>query len=300
MPQNQPEALSKLRKIILHEDEKRVAELENELSELKDRINDTDELLEKLDPVIADTLARKIHESKDDMAEALAPVMGAAIKHQIADAKEDMVDALYPVIGSTIRKSITEAMKHLVQTVNEKVDRALSFQLLFRKIKSRVTGVSEGAQFLTESFPFQIHEVFLIHKESGLLLHHFAHTAKSKSADQSIISGMLTAIREFANTAFDQNGKHQLHQIEYDNLQISLEDGRHAYLAAVTEGVVPDNFPQALQQCEQKIHNLHYKELRSFDGNTEAFAECDKIFRKYLIDVFPEPDRGRAAPEPPG
>lgn len=288
MTGNQPEALKRLRKIILQDGEVRLSELEQALKNLRARIEDTDELLEKLDPVIADMLARKILESKDDMAEALAPVMGAAIKTQIADAKDDMVDALYPIIGSTIRKSIAEAMKNLVKTVNEKVDRALSFQLLFRKIKSRMTGVSEGELLLKEAMPFEIHQIFLIHKETGLLLSQVSGQRSSPSANQDIISGMLTAIRDFANTAFSGNGRHELSKLQYDDLDIHIEVGRHAYLAVVTSGVPPDGFAQGLRVTEQKIHNLFYKQLRTFDGNTSAFDDCPRTLRKNLLSLSPD------------
>ena len=63
-------------------------------------------------------------------------------------------------------------MKKLVKTINEKVDRALSFQLFFSKIKSKITGVSEGELALKDALPFQMHEIFLIHKKTGILLSH--------------------------------------------------------------------------------------------------------------------------------
>ena len=54
---NQDEALKKLRTIILQDDQERVAELKKELLELRKRVNDADEWLEKLDPVLADALS---------------------------------------------------------------------------------------------------------------------------------------------------------------------------------------------------------------------------------------------------
>lgn len=280
---NQSEQLQKLRDLLLRKDVARLTELEKELGELHRRIDDTDEWLEKLDPVIADALARKITDSKEEMAEALAPVMGAAIKTQIQDAKDDMVDALYPVIGSTIRKSMAEAIKNLTRAVNEKIDRALSFELLFKRLKSRVTGVPEADLVLKDALPFQIHEIFLIHKASGLLISHVSNRGVSRDSDTDVISGMLTAIRDFANSAFAQNGNRGLAEIKYEDLQIHLEDGRYAYLAVVTSGFVPDNFADEVRRCEHQIHNRFHKKLRQFDGEVLRGAEpvLQKLLREY-------------------
>lgn len=54
------------------------------------------------------------------------------------------------------------------------------------------------------ALPFKVEEVFVIHRESGLLLHHETRDPASMS-DSDLISGMLTAIRDFAQDAFGQD-----------------------------------------------------------------------------------------------
>ncbi len=280
MKNDKADPLQELRKIILEEDEGRIVELEKELKTLRASINDTDVWLEKIDPVLLAALSQKVSESKEEVADALAPVMGVAIKTHIQDAKEDMIDALYPVIGSTIRKSIAEAMKKLVKTINEKVDRALSFQLFFGKIKSKITGVSEGELVLKDALPFQMHEIFLIHKKQG---------GASASPDEEIVSGMLTAIRDFAKTAFEKNGSGELSEVKYEDLQIYLEDGRSAYLAAVVSDFPPDNFSERLRKYENQIHNRFHKQLRDFEGDGAPLAGTSGILKKLLGEFNLQP-----------
>ncbi len=293
MAETKSENLHRLRRLMLAADEARVAELERALVRLSDRISDTDDWLEMLDPVIADALANKISESKEEMAEALAPVMGPALKHQIEEAKDDIADALYPVIGRTIRRSIAESMKQLVKTVNDKVDKALSFQSLFRKMKSKVAGVSAGELALAESLPLTVHEVFLIHKQSGILLNHVSSQANGESSDQEIIGGMLTAIRDFAKTAF-QSGQ-ELSNIRYEDLQIYLEDGRHAYLAVVCTGVANDEFLARLKLTERRVHSQFYRSLRNFDGDVAAFQASRIGMAKLLHDFGTDNEPGSGA-----
>lgn len=280
--QTRPEQLQRLRELILAADQTRVAELEHELRELRARIDDTDNWLEQLDPVIAAAIANKISDSKEEMAMALAPVMGPALKRQIDEAKDDIADALYPVIGRTIRKSIAESMKQLVKTVNEKLDRALSFQSILRRVKSKVSGIPEGELALKDALPFEVLEVFLIHKQNGVLLSHVSNQQNGSQTDQEIISGMLTAIRDFAKTAFEPGQTRELSQIEYDDLQIYIEDGRYSYLAVVCTGVAPEQFSALLKLTERKIHNQFYKVLRNYDGNPDPLKRCEPTLARLL------------------
>lgn len=289
MNASQSQAYEQLRKLLLEEDEKRLAELEAELEALRNQFNDKEALIESLDPVIADTIARRISESRDEMAEALAPVMGAAIKQQVATAKDDIADALYPVIGQTIRKSIAEAMKRLAQTVNERIERALSFQLLFKRLKARLTGVPVAQLILKEALPFTVHEVFLIHKKTGILLSHASSGGPLRAdADRDLLSGMLTAIQDFATGVFQDERPGELHEIEYDDRKIVLEIGKYAYLACVVSGAEPERFRERLHFYGDKLHTRFARLLREFDGKVEAFQPATWILQRLIKDFAPQ------------
>jgi outer membrane protein OmpA-like peptidoglycan-associated protein len=281
-----------LKNLLLKPEQKELDRLAEELKALNLRLESKDQLIEKLKPILFPLFKDKVSESPEEMAaalapaigrsirngveisrneiaEALSPIMGDAIKKQVSEAREEMIDALYPVIGQTIRRSIAEAMKKLAQTVNEKVDKALSFQILMQKIRAKLTGVPKDQLILKEALPFKIHEIFFIHRESGLLIAHVSDQNETTSADQEIISGMLTAIRDFASTVFSDETGRELNEIQYDDLQIYLEAGRYAYLAVVTSGVPPKNFLNQLRHLEQEIHQHHQSNLRKFDGNVQ-------------------------------
>ncbi len=279
---NTLDSFEKLKKILLTEDQQKITEIEKKLDNLRGQLKDKEYFIETLDPIFATMLENKIIESKDEMAEALAPVMGEAIKKQVEESKEDIIDALYPVIGSTIRKSIAEAMKNLVKTVNEKLDKTFSFVMLHRKIKSKVSGVSEAEILLKESMPFQIHEVFYIHKETGILLSHVTSKIDQQTVDQDLISGMLTAIHNFAGKIFGETENQDIHKIQYDNYQIQIEMGRYAYLAVVISGVKTAVFEDKLNQLEQKLHQIFYKLLREFDGDVAEYKRANVNISKFL------------------
>lgn len=282
MQSDQGKNLQKLKSLLLNEEKLQLATLEDEVGLLKQTIEDKEALIESLDPVVADLLSRKINSSKDEMAAALAPVMGDAIKQQIGEAKEDVVDALYPIIGQTIRKSVAEAMKRLVDSVNEKLDRAIRQRFFSRKIKSKIAGVTEGELLLRENLPFRIEEIFLIHKESGLLLSHVSAPNASANVNQELISGMLTAIRNFSSDIFKADAPEEVHEIQYEDHKIKVTIGRYYYLALVITGVEPENLTNEILHLDRQIHNKFYKPLREFDGDISTLAGIEQPISKFI------------------
>jgi len=282
MKVHKEKSLETLRKIILEKDEKKLEVLDKELRILKAQMADKESLIASLDPVIADLLERKIINSRDEMAEALAPIMGEAIKRQVSEAKDDVVDALYPVIGKTIRKSVAEAMKKLVETVNQKIDQTLRGRLFAKRVQSKITGVSKGELVLKDALPFRIEEIFLIHKSSGLLLSYISAIKAEASVDQELVSGMLTAIKDFVGEAFKTETEQELNEILYGDSKILLEMGRYSYLAVVISGVEPADFQDNLHKLSRRIHNRFFKLLRQFDGDMTKSGEIAKPMRKFL------------------
>lgn len=287
-------SLEALREIILRKDKEKLQAFESELEKIRNQITDKEALIASLDPVIADLLERKIQGSKDDMAKALAPVMSAAIKQQIAETKDDVIDALYPIIGKTIRKSIAEAMKNLVASVNQKIELALRNRLSPRRLQARLTGVSEGELMLKDAMPFRVEEIFLIHKETGLMLAHAALKRSQTTVDEQLIGGMLTAIRDFASEAFKTKSGQDLDEILYGDVKIVLEIGRYSYLAAVISGIEPTHFRESLHQLERKIHSRFYRSLRKFDGDITHMGRITRPLRQFLLTN----DRTPGAPRP--
>lgn len=272
-----------LKQILLTDDREKVSQLEAELANLKLSIEDKEKLITTLEPVIADLLTKKIRDSKDEMADALAPVMGSAIKRQIQDAKETIIDALYPVIGKTIRKAVSEAMKNLAKTVNEKIDNAFSFRIFRKKVRARISGLSTAELLLNESLPFTIRDIFYIHKDTGILLAHTSSGVQSTQQQKELLSGMLTAITNFSKSAFKSETERDLNVIEYDDLHIYLENGRHAYLAVVTSGIADDGFYKAIHILENQCHKKYAAKFHNFNGDVSVFSDADDTFAKTIL-----------------
>jgi outer membrane protein OmpA-like peptidoglycan-associated protein len=272
--------VQQLRALLLQEDLNKLDALEKELEHLRDNIHDKEKLIETISPVLTAILENKISDARDDIADALAPVMGDAIKKQVEDSKEDVVDALYPVIGALIRKSISQSLKGLIDQVNEKVDRTLSLDFILKRAKSRVSGLSTGEMLINDSIQPVISNILFIHKKTGLLITSVS-AENNITVDEDILSGMLSAIREFATTALKTGGSEALNEITYEDNRIVIQDGRYAYLAYVIKGVPNETFYTNIQKLETQLHNRYFKYLRDYEGELGKEAELQNLLLKF-------------------
>lgn len=242
------------------------------LRELRNVILKPGALIDKISPVIADVLEEQIKHSGDEIAQAISPIIGEAIRRQVYNAREDIIDALYPVIGQTINRAVTEAFRDLARNVDQRVRQRVSPQSALKRFKARLQGVSGAEYALREALPFAVSEVFLIQRDSGLLIHHITRDPETPP-DRDLVSGMLTAIRDFARDALGDQESGELDAIDYQAQKIILEAGGTAYLAIVINGIEPPGFRQQMREALTALQEEHYAALKTYDGSDEAIAE---------------------------
>ena len=285
MHSDEEKSFERLKQIFLTDSEERHNNFQQELSELKFNLTDKTAKIENYYPIITDLLERKISESEEEVAKVLSPIMGKALKKEINESKEVIIDALYPIMGQTIKKYVAEAIKDIYTSINIKIDNALRRGIFSKQVKSKISGVSAADIILQESFPFSLDEIFLIHEKTGILISHVSSTS-NLSSDADLISGMLTAIKDFVADSFkNERGDQNLNEIQYGDSRIILERGRHTYLALVVKGSEPADFDAEVSQVTKEIHEEYSKYLREFNGHFENLAGIDKPL-KDLIEGY--------------
>jgi outer membrane protein OmpA-like peptidoglycan-associated protein len=222
-----------------------------------------------LAPVLPEAVAQRVLNSPGEYAKALGPEMGTAIKEQITVEREAMVDALYPVIGSTISKYMAE----VVQSINQKVENTLSIEGISRKIRAKLQGVSEAELIFKESMPFAVQAIFLIHKDSGLIISE-VQPPETQRLESEMVAGMLTAIRSFVNDCIAQSGDiSEIDQIEYGSSQINIEGAGYGYLALVTKGEPPYSFIEKTRRSLGIIVQQYGEVIQHYDGDPSNVPE---------------------------
>ena len=230
-----------------------------------------------LAPEIALSIQEQVRLDKESISKSIGPEMGKAIKAQIELERDAMVDALYPVIGSTIAKYMGE----VINTINEKVENALSIEGVKRKIRAKIQGVSEAELILQEAIPYEVQAIFLIHKASGLIIRELqpdlAHQLES-----DLLAGMLTAIRSFANDLIAESS--ELDEIDYGEYKIILEVAGYCYLAVIVKGEPSKQFRQKIRTALSNVVLKHGNPIEVYDGDSSNIPESIELFLEQLLE----------------
>jgi outer membrane protein OmpA-like peptidoglycan-associated protein len=231
---------------------------------------DTTGMSEALAPTSTAAIALHYASSPREAAQDIAPLVSGAIKEQIRGERDAMIDALYPIIGSTIAKYLSQTLTDLVQAIDRKIQSNLTFKGLSRKVRARVSGVSEAELLLSESMAVRIEAAFLIHKASGLVIAQ-SQSPDSPPLDPDLLSGMLTAIRSLFNDSMESAQQaRELDQIEYGEWKIVLESAGFCYLAAVVHGIPDEELRESMRKTLASIVQQPENAVEQYTGDASS------------------------------
>jgi outer membrane protein OmpA-like peptidoglycan-associated protein len=245
-------------------------------------------------PAIPMAISQQIITSPDEVSDAFAPTMGRAIKKQIQLEENVIIDALYPIIGSTISKYLAET----IRVINQQVEDTLSVKGIKRKISAKLQGVSEAELILKEALPFNIQAIFLIHKESGLIISDIQPQDEQR-LESEMIAGMLTAIRSFANDCIQKYGNiSELDAIDYGTSKITLEVAGYCYLAIVIQGEATKGFTEKIRDTLGKIVKDYGDSIEKFDGDLDSIPSQIHTMLSVLKDEITTTKDSKNKPSP--
>lgn len=266
--------------------EQQAGELQERLEQLRtDFKAESEALIPRLTDQMSGMISATIHDSRDEMAEALGPVMGEAIRVQIRDSRDEMVDALYPIILTTVQRALAAFSRELQRNIDARLRSTFGIRGLFRSTQARLSGVSQANLALRDALPFEVRQIFLIQHESGLLLAH-QNVSESAAADSDLISGMLTAIRDFARDSFgDETADGNLEEIQYGESQITLQNGQYVYLAVVSKGIEPEWFRAQLRTFVSEMHIHYAPALRDYSGDPATLPDFEPKLKRLFTMI---------------
>lgn len=248
--------------------------------------------------VIADVLPEAVNLASGQnrkLASALLPAVEDAVQTSVRRNPRILVDSLYPVIGAAIRKSVSSALAAMVQTLNDTLERSLSVEGLKWRLEAYRTGRPLGEVVLSRTLVYRVEQVLLIHENTGLLLQHVLY-AGVKARDAEVMSGMLSAIRDFVDDSLRLNKQDSLESMTAGDVSVWVEPGPRAVLAAAIRGRAPHEVRVLLQQTLEKIHADYDYELQHFSGDTAAFEAVRVDLENCLRREKVRHDRKTGAP----
>ena len=229
-----------LKRLILQEEQAR-------LDRLEVRLGDDAALKDSLLPIIADVLRDAGVKDYRRLADALAPMVLQSIKTEIHNSRDMMVDALYPITGRLVAAAVRNAFKDLVDQLNSKLDSTLSVDRWRARIKAKISGQSEAEVLLSEGAAFDIVDLLLINRQSGLLIAQ-AVVDDDENASSHLLSSILTAIMAFVRDAMSESSEQDLRTLHVGDMRLHLQVSPTVILAVKTNGPPPAGFETALSE----------------------------------------------------
>jgi hypothetical protein len=231
---------------------------------------------------------RRLEQKLEDPG-ALSSVMEKALTASVRRNPQPLADALFPVMGPAIRRAISQALAGMMQSVNQALEHTFSLQGLAWRWEAIRTGTSFAEVVLRHSLLYRVEQVFLVHRESGLLLQHV--TAPSIAAQPpDMVAGMLTAIQDFTRDSFGVAQEEMLETMKVGELTVWVEQGAQTLLAAVIRGHAPFEFRGELQRALETIEGDHAAELARFQGDASTFQRSRPRLDALLLMEAREPE----------
>lgn len=252
-----------LRELLLEDDREKFSALSEEIIER-----------EKLSKRVSPLVDEKIEDLRNKFPEYFGHTITETIKVQIRDSQDEVIEALYPIMGKLVKKAIFSEINKLTEKVNATVKEKFSVQEI---IKRFFKGKKSDADIvLQEVFEPIIEEVFVIEKGSGLLSGSFT---RGNIADKDMVSGMLTAIKSFAEDAFSKENQN-LEDIKFDNFQLTIKNFKTIYIAIATSGILNVDFKDELADNVNNLAEIILRDRQYLSNEVKLNA----LIERYLIN----------------
>jgi len=221
-PEEEAQLLQQLRQILLSEDREA-------LTAIRETLENEAQLSEKISPIIR----QHLDFLKENFREEYGTIIEEIVTKKLSESQDEIVNMIFPRLNTIIKKYITAQFQMLKEGIDGQV-KNMQNRFSPKHIFNRFFGPSESEMMMSQLDHPEIHEIYLVQRESGLLLGSYA---KKTNTDQDVIAGMLTAIKSFAEDAFNL-GKEDLEMIQYENYKIFLQNMPAYYFAVAMTGSI--------------------------------------------------------------
>ncbi|MFK5854796.1 MAG: hypothetical protein QM503_01610 [Bacteroidota bacterium] len=267
--------LNELRKMIVGLDTE-------DLRRLSIFVNDPEAFSEEISGLLPNSIKLMLDKGNISYS-VLIPVVESALKDSIKKNPKVLADVLFPIMMPAIRKAVAEDISNMLESLNSTLENRFSPKRLGWRLKSIFSSTSYAEIVLSNAYIFRVRQVFLIHKQSGLLLGEASNKQDNVTKDSDMVSSMLSAIKDFVQDSFDVEQKNELDSIKVGQFNIWIEQGPGAIIAAIVEGNAPSEFRTNLKESIEKVHLKQSHELENFEGDTDIFKKSEPYLQDCVV-----------------
>jgi OOP family OmpA-OmpF porin len=239
--------------------------------------------------VLPEAISIRVEQDRQ-LASALSPTVERILQESVEKDPESLARVLFPIMGPLIRKSIAAALRNMAESLNRTLEHSLSPQSLQWRLESWRTGRPFSEIVMLHSVQYRIEEIFLFHRETGLMLAHVM-AEDVESRDPALVSAMLTAIEDFAKDSFSVKKADILEEFRVGDLTVWVEEGPLALIAAAVRGDAPESIRDDLQAVLERIHAEQARPLQDLPDDTGVFSVTEPHLRACLQTKLKEESR---------
>jgi OOP family OmpA-OmpF porin len=261
------------------------------LDRLQARMDDPHLRAADVGAVLPEVLVR--HADDPQLARALTPPLERAITASVKRNPAPLADALFPVMGPAIRKAVSASLASMIDSLNRTLEHSVSWRSIQWRLEAMRTHRSFAEIVVLKTLLYRVEQLFLIDRRTGLLLLH-VQPGSAAVQDADMVSGMLTAIRDFVKDSFKVADSDSLDALQVGDLSVWIEPGPYALVAAVIRGNAPRDFRATLQEAIEAIHLQFGPALEEFNGDASVVAGARPILEGCLASEYRAEERRRS------
>jgi outer membrane protein OmpA-like peptidoglycan-associated protein len=220
----------------------------------------------------------------------LLPVIEQSMRLSVRRDPSILSEALFPIVSEAVKKAVAHALRQLGETLQESMEQSLTARSVGWRLQALRTGRSYGEIVLIHSRLYCVEQVYLIHRETGLLLTQISGSTVA-SQDAQMVSAMLIAIQDFVKDSLGGQASNAIETIEAGEFVIWLQQGSHAILAGIIRGSPPKGLRAVFERVLQSIGATRDDALRKFEGDTAPFEACQEDLRHCFLGAGHEAAR---------
>lgn len=256
---------------------------------------ESEEFSNRVANVVAEALAERVQRD-DKIANILAPTIDQAITESIDQDPKKLAESLYPIMGPAIRKSISETLQQMLENFNQLLEESLSPKSLRWRFDAWRTGRRYSELVMLNTLEYHIEQVFLIHRETSLLIQHQLSDL-TDAKDPDMVSSMFSAIQDFIEDSFSTDATNELNTLRLGDLTVMIQRGPSAVLAAVVRGRVPEDLRSKMIELLEDLHRRKRPQLVDYSGDPNDFVDMEPDVRELLqAERKGEQDKQRKIP----
>ncbi len=260
-----------------------------ELQALQKRLDDPAVRAEELSQILGQAVALSVKRD-GGLQRSFYPIVEQALKISIAKNPGILATSLAPIIGEAVRKAVANAFRAMADSVSFMLERSLSWESIKWRFEALRTGKSFGEIVLLRSLRYKVQQVFLIQRQTGLVLQYLAAPGEGIS-EAELASSMLTAIGDFVSDAFTSKHSQELGVLQTDDFTLWAHHGPQATLAATILGTPPPELKNVFAHENELIHRQFAGVLANFDGDSSRFDGARPHLQNCLLGQTGRPQK---------